>query len=98
MKLYKQIRVLFYILCISALAGCGKTPLLTNLDTNKLIVIIKGTYESNSAQPWNVPQTGNPPRRNPDDPLVQDSSVIHALSPGADSYPSLFMLDVAELV
>ena len=71
------------------------------MESNKLIVIIKGTYESNSPLPWNYPR--KPPGDStslpdPDNSFVQDSSVKHVTSTGKDIYPTLFMLDVAELV
>jgi hypothetical protein len=89
MKLYQHVLLLIYVLGLSAAAGCGKTPLLSDISKNKLIVVIKGTYESNDPQPWVKPS--------PDDPLVQDDSVINALQANADTYPTVFLLDIAEI-
>src|SRR4030067_907644 len=69
----------------------GDMPLLSELETNRLVVVIKGTYESNSPQPWNIPVL----RAN--DPLVEDDSVVIVQSPAGGVLPSAFMLDVSEL-
>ena len=90
MKLYKQMVIIASLFCLSA-AGCGDMPLLSELETNRLVVVIKGTYESNSPQPWNIPVL----RAN--DPLVEDDSVVIVQSPAGDVFPSAFMLDVSEL-
>ncbi len=88
MRFYKYL-LSFCIFCIAAASGCGKTPLVSNLTHNKLIVVLKGTYESNSPQPWAIP--------GPDDPLVQDDSVINAVMPGVDQLPGSFMLDISDM-
>jgi hypothetical protein len=93
MKSCKHLAILLSVCCITAAAGCGKTPLLTEMETNRLVVIIKGTYESNSPQPWNVPAVPNPAN----DSLVEDDSVVIVQSPPQDAYPTAFMLDLSEL-
>ena len=91
MKFYRQLLLILNIFCITVVAGCGKTPLLSDLSSNKLLVVIKGTYESNSPQPWVTPPLGA------DDPLVQDDSVINAKMDGFDRYPTAFMLDISDM-
>jgi hypothetical protein len=90
MRFYKYL-MFICILSISAAAGCGKNPLVSDLTHNKLLVVMKGTYESNSPQPWVLPPLGA------DDPLVQDDSVINVKMPGADIYPGAFMIDISDM-
>lgn len=62
-------------------AGCGGQALFDELSTSRLKVIVKGTYESNDARPWDV--------------FTDDGSVT--FSPGEDANPTQFMIDIAEL-
>jgi hypothetical protein len=54
MGLVKHIIALLAAVSALGALGCGKEPLLTNLDTNQLLVVLKGTYESNSPMPWAI--------------------------------------------
>lgn len=62
-------------------AGCGGQALFDELSTSRLKVIVKGTYESNDARPWDV--------------FTDDGSVT--FFPGEDANPTQFMIDIAEL-
>lgn len=81
------------ILCMaSCIAGCNKDPLITDLGTRKLIVVLKGTYESNNPAPWNMPAVGTADYTN----YMQDDSVYECSSV-VDPHPAAFMIDLAEI-
>jgi hypothetical protein len=97
MKLFNKLIGVLSVCGIAAMTGCGNNiPLLTEMETNRLVVIIKGTYESNSPQPWEYPDPNIPPSSGG---LVQDDSVVIVQSPPSppDVYPTAFMLDLSEL-
>lgn len=63
--------------------GCGDQPLFDELATNRLKVVIKGTYESNNPRDWQaIP--------------AADVEEVDDLAFSA-SAPTTFMLDIAEL-
>ena len=49
-----KIKLFFIFLSIAvfALSGCGDQALFDELATNRVTVIIKGTYESNGPREW----------------------------------------------
>jgi len=107
MKALKQAIVIIVIFAAAGVLGCGNKPLLTEMSTRKLIVIIKGTYESNSPAPWSMPPACYEATRDPvtkkcvdytmgHRALVQDDSV-NRCNATDDVNPSLFMLDIAEV-
>ncbi len=55
MMIVKRIMAFIGICTASLIMGCGTDPLLTNIGTNQLLVVLKGTYESNSPMPWSMP-------------------------------------------
>ncbi len=104
MKALKQAIAIIVISTAAVLPGCGNKPLLTEMTTHKLIVIMKGTYESNSPAPWSIPTERVP---DPDDisklvytvghrALVQDDSVNKCDAINDDN-PSVFLMDIAEV-
>lgn len=108
MKSLKQVIALVVIFTAAVVMGCGNQPLLTEMSTHKLIVVIKGTYESNSPAPWIMPDACGE-REIPADPtskcinytmghraLVQDDSV-YKCDATTDANPRAFLLDVAEV-
>ncbi len=91
MKYSFKIAAGFAILIVSLLSGCGDTPLLTDMGTNRLMIVLKGTYESNSPMDWDMP-----------DPLDADYISLMFGDSVEDcrditSNPSMFLLDIAEL-
>lgn len=90
---------------MSLFSGCGNKPLLTELETNKLLIIIKGTYESNSPQPWSLPaicsdsacSSYSADHLN----LVRDDNIKICTGDNGtclgDVNPTAFMLDIAEM-
>ncbi len=81
-----KIKLVFMFLSVAVFAsfGCGDQALFDELATNRVKVIIKGTYESNDPAPW----TGTYPKVN-----YTFQNTIAA----EDVDPSLFMLDIAGL-
>ncbi len=73
--------IIFFI-CAGFVTGCGDRALFDELETNRVKVVIKGTYESNDPRPW----TGTF--------LPYDSSYNGTV---IDPNPSLFMMDIAGL-
>ncbi|MCU0846630.1 MAG: hypothetical protein MUD12_01935 [Spirochaetes bacterium] len=85
--------ILLLVLFSASLLSCGDYALFSELDKNRLIVVFKGTYESNNPRPF-INQYGLPGGIN--GPYVQDDSVIkHPTAP--DIYPQAFMIDIAEM-
>ncbi len=82
--------IAFVCAAIMLYAGCNNTPLLTEMGTSRLLIVIKGTYETNSPAPWNMPPT---PTTNS---LIQDDSV-NDCNTVDDPLPTAFMIDVAEM-
>lgn len=89
--IYKKI---FFILIISiCFSACGDAPLFTEMKTNRLKVIIKGTLETEDISHFvdmNSLSANNA--------LIEDSnSVDDVVSPAQDALPTTFMFDIAEL-
>lgn len=106
MKALKQAIAVIIIVLSSMWLGCGNKPVLTEMTTNKLVVIIKGTYESNSPAPWLMPKAcgeydaSTPPKcikyTMGHRILVQDDSV-NRCNATEDVNPSVFLIDIAEM-
>ncbi len=91
MKNATYIRTCIILFFAALAAGCGDRPLLTEMGTNRLMVVLKGTYESNSPMPWSMPGPGEAGY----DTLVLDDSVDDCDVEGPN--PSFLLMDVAEL-
>lgn len=72
------------------IGGCNETPLLTDMETTRLLVVLKGTYESNTPRPWDNSLT-------PDDPSITSKTVKDIKISGQDLKPSTLMLDLAQM-
>jgi len=86
--------IILLILFSASLLSCGEYALFSELDNNRLIVVFKGTYESNNPRPFidiNQVSIGGVNGR-----YVQDDSVIKYPS-APDIYPQAFMIDIAEM-
>jgi hypothetical protein len=112
MNLFKQIIAMIGIFSVSLIMGCGKEPLLTNMGTNQLVLVLKGTYESNSPRDWAMPKPCDhfDPAGKCDTytvehrTLVQDDSVTDCDGSDAgtpygkdDLNPNIFMIDLSEI-
>ncbi len=105
MKLLKQSTVVILVLLFACTVNCNKDPLLTDLKTKKLIVVLKGTYESNSPMEWSMPTACAhvDPVTNKCDTYtpeylaqMQDDSVYECNST-EDTLPNVFMIDLSEI-
>ena len=94
MKINNCITYLFNIILIFInflFINCGDIPLFDELATNRIRVILKGTYESNNPRPWWDYST-------PIDTDLEDDSVDDCIGAyTTESIPSKFMLDIAEI-
>src|SRR3990172_11653671 len=114
MRLFKQAITVIAVISALGAVSCGKDPLLTDIGTNQLMVIIKGTYESNSPMDWAMPPACKTP---PDGSApcseytpehlsqVQDDSVVvcdgrNAGTPFGkdDTNPNILLVDIAEML
>ncbi|MDY6934659.1 MAG: hypothetical protein SVZ03_10625 [Spirochaetota bacterium] len=84
------ILIFVHFVVIVGIIGCGEKPLFDELATNRLKVVLKGTYESNNPRPWN----GNYPQDDSVDDFIDSSDQTH---PSPMVRPDVFMLDIAEL-
>ncbi len=75
---------LLILIVLLFIAGCGDKALFDELATNRVKVLLKGTYASNNPQPW----TGQFP---------EDDSVDDYQNSSVDEDPTFFMLDIAEM-
>ena len=77
-------------------SGCDNEELLSEMASSRLLIVLKGTYASNSPRPWVTYAM-----ENPYSDIVQDDSVVDcSTDPGggnSDVFPSFFMLDLAEM-
>ncbi|MBN2402836.1 MAG: hypothetical protein JXN64_10605 [Spirochaetes bacterium] len=88
-----NLNIKFSIIIVSAVlffSGCGDQALFDELATNRVKVIIKGTYESNNPRDWEWPAPA----------VIEDDSVYvweyeDQPFPKEDVPPTTFMLDVA---
>ncbi|MBP7738048.1 MAG: hypothetical protein KA369_18875 [Spirochaetes bacterium] len=104
MRSLKQCAAAAGVLLVTVAAGCNTDPLLTEIKTKKLLVVLKGTYETNSPQPWNMPtlcanydSTGKCTQYTPEYlSLMQDDSVYECAAT-EDKLPTSFMVDIAEI-
>jgi hypothetical protein len=53
-KINFKIIYLFSFISIGFIVSCGNKPLFDELGTNRVKVIVKGTYESNDSRPWDL--------------------------------------------
>jgi hypothetical protein len=64
------------IIISCVLSACGDKALLNELERSKLVVVLKGTYETNNPQPWEPPKWGTGPGDiNTYENTIQDNSV-----------------------
>jgi hypothetical protein len=88
-NIMKKINLNILCLCLLSIifalsmSGCGNKPLFDELATNRVKVIVKGTYESNGPRPWDLSSI---------DPY--DTSYNSTVT---DPAPTRFMIDIAGL-
>ncbi len=91
----KKISVLIISILFIAVS-CGDKALFDELATNRIKVILKGTYESNNPRPWDPFFDENVTDYNGDHTEFWDDS-IDDFSDSSDDAPSEFMMDIAEM-
>ncbi len=109
---FKLLVKIIFIFSVLINTSCGEKALLWELSTNRMDVMLKGTYESEpgSVWPWQLSGSGRPSGTlNANDRVnnVEDDSVSYAgttlptIPPGlpgtGDILPTQFMLDIAEM-
>jgi hypothetical protein len=82
-------KIILLLTIIFTIIGCGDTPIFTEMKTNRLKIIIKGTLESEGPRDFAMPAHN--------DALVQDDSVDEVTAGSDDALPTTFMLDIAEI-
>ena len=85
---FGRFKILF-TLCAAGLLSCGDQPLFDELATNRLKVVIKGTYESNGPRLWDAAPF-------PGDDSIDDYTEYSG-EPDRPSRPDEFMMDIAEI-
>lgn len=88
-----NIIILLTVIFLSMI-GCGDTPVFTEMSTNRLKVVIKGTLETEGASNFEEMSNYELDVHNTD---FQDDSVDDVLSGSHDKIPTNFMFDIAEL-
>jgi len=100
-----KFKIMFFLLASFYLTGCGDTPVFTEMDTNRLKIVIKGTFESESSSNFVTMESqgiNTAPFQDDSVTKVPDSSSL-TVPAGIDSsvaqdvFPATFMLDIAEI-
>jgi len=82
--LIRRIATTSFLVATLAFLACGDYPIFTEMATNRLRVVLKGTFESNAPKAWGAIST------TPDDSVDDYTG-------GIPSLPTEFMLDIAEM-
>ena len=99
-------KIILFVLASVFITGCGDTPLFTEMNTHRLKIVIKGTFESDGVSNFVKMTTTDPD----DTATIQDDSVTEVpdsssltVPDGVDStiakdvLPTKFMIDIAEI-
>jgi len=87
--------LLFAILLL--IPGCGNEPVFTEMSTNRLKIVLKGTMESEGAGYLDTFSTPDRNGASVEDSINSNDSVDDVQAPSEDVYPSKLMLDIAEI-
>jgi hypothetical protein len=92
---YKIILLLATLLTI---IGCGDTPIFTEMKTNRLKIVIKGTFETEGASNFVAMSSKSLNYTVSQDDTIQDLNSVDDVPTGSDdAFPTTFMLDIAEI-
>jgi len=83
----KTVKISLVLLLLLQTLNCGDRPLFTELASNRLKVVFKGTLESGAVAPWSFPGNNN----------IDDDSVYYLRQSSVDSTPTKLMIDIAEM-
>ncbi len=94
-------KIILLLTILLAIIGCGDTPIFTEMKTNRLRIIIKGTLETEGVSRFSkmTDQTINQSTFQDDsvDDVTDSSSLVGATVTTQDAQPTTFMLDIAEI-
>lgn len=85
------------IVLAAVLTGCGSEPVFTEMATNRLKIVIKGTLESEGGSNFDDLFKDDGITANISHLAIQDDSVVNYPSSSANELPKEFMLDLAEI-
>ncbi len=85
-----KISHIFLFITFVLILACDNYPIFTEIKTSRLQIKLKGTYESNNPKNWEVFTDSL-------DTRLQDDSVIHHPYATQELFPTLFMIDIAEI-
>lgn len=88
----KYIKIIFIAIVPFIINSCGDTAIFTEMSTNRLKVVIKGTLETNDVSHFDRMQS-----QAINSAPLQDDSVSEVTAGAQDTYPTTFMFDIAEL-
>lgn len=97
---------LFLLIILFASSGCGNKPVFTEMSTNRLKIVLKGTLESEGSSysaPFetasSIPYIANSQTTATaiEDSTNSNDSVDDVKNPAEDYSPSVLMLDIAEI-
>ncbi len=95
-------RIILFVSASILLAGCGKTPIFSEMNSHRLKIVLKGTFESGSAS--NFLAMGSQsinisPMQDDSVVAVPDSTFSGSVTDAAqmDQLPETFMIDIAEI-
>jgi len=102
-------KIILLIVVSIFIAGCGKTPIFTEMKTNRLKIVIKGTLETEGPSNFVTMESFNDDTKINSTPF-QDDSVVEVSNSSSltapsgvdpaiakDVKPTTFMLDIAEI-
>lgn len=84
MNIYRYILSLLCVISILLIAGCDGEPVFTEMSTNRLKIVLKGTLESETPAAFNLS-------------VVADDSVDDFGVQAEDVVPTTFMFDISEI-
>jgi hypothetical protein len=87
-------KIILLMITFFSIIGCGDVPIFTEMETNRLKVVIKGTFETEGTSKF-VTMPGD--SRTIEDDSVDDVTNNDILGGGNDTPPLTFMADIAEL-
>ncbi|HPS57119.1 MAG TPA: hypothetical protein PK514_03350 [Spirochaetota bacterium] len=97
MNINKYKILLFSAFAMLLFAGCGAEPIFTELSTNRLKIVIKGTLESEDPVTDTFDFTPAVPAASYADDSVDDEKITDQESIDNDFMPSKFMFDISEI-
>jgi len=97
-----KFKIILFVLASVIITGCGDTPVFTEMKNNRLKIVIKGTFESESASNFVTMSSqgiNTAPLQDDSVTEVPDSTFDGSITDDTkkDALPTIFMLDIAEI-